>query len=151
MFVALIFFLPTPSPAQLQPADSCQSGTRIDMKDLLRRLNHKTQPAVSKPEKAFQIAVLPAAGYSSNTGLAAAACANAVFTVPGAGKESSALTSITYTQYRQTILPFLVSIWTKNDRFNFIIDDRYINYPSSLYGVLANRISIAVIRSISAG
>lgn len=145
MVVALIFFLPTLSHAQLRQTDSCQSGDQVDMKDVIHRLSHKTPQAagsnaaangVSKPAKAIQLAVLPAVGYSSNTGLAAAACANAVFTLPGASKESSVLTSITYTQYRQTILPFLVSIWSKNDRFNFVFDDRYINYPSSLYGVL---------------
>ena len=135
MGAVLFFLLPATTHAQLRLADSCRSEGQADIKDLVHLWLHKNQALANKPDKKFQIVVVPAGGYSSNTGLAVAVAANTVFTLAGAGKESSALTSLTYTQYRQTILPLQVSIWTKNDRFDIVLDDRYINYPSSLYGL----------------
>jgi hypothetical protein len=135
LFVCLFPFLPSKLVAQSHLYDSCQFDSQLDMKDLLGRFRKSKFPVIKKEAKNFQFAILPAGGYTSNTGVAIALGANALFTLKGATKESSALTSITYTQYSQTILPFQVSIWTRHDRFNVLLDYRYINYPTSVYGL----------------
>jgi outer membrane protein assembly factor BamA len=123
---------------QVTHEDSVRYRNQLDMKDVWRELTKKKKAADSPKlaeAKVFQRAYFPAAGYSSNTGLAVLGAANEVFTLKGSTKQSNALISFTYTQYRQIILPFQVNVWTKKDRFNIILDNRYINYPSSLYGL----------------
>ena len=135
LFAVCLHFSPFKALSQSPISDSCQNSGQLDMRDIFQRLKKKPYFEKKNEEKNFQFALLPAGGYSSNTGLAVALGANAVFTLKGATKESSALSSFTYTQYKQSILPFLVSIWTKKDRFNIVLDYRYINYPSSIYGL----------------
>ncbi|MBS1667475.1 MAG: hypothetical protein JST58_08870 [Bacteroidetes bacterium] len=135
LFAACLHFSPFKAISQSPISDSCQSTGQLDMRDVFHRLKKKPYFEKKDENKNFQFALLPAGGYSSNTGLAIALGANAVFTLKGASKESSALSSFTYTQYKQSILPFLVSIWTKKDQFNIVLDDRYINYPSFIYGL----------------
>ena len=50
-------------------------------------------------------------------------------------KQSSISTNVTYSQYRQVIIPFLADIWTKGNHYNFITDARFISYPSDIYGL----------------
>lgn len=80
---------------------------------------------------------LPAVGYTLQTGFAGIISGNMAWhTDTAAGsKISSVNTNVTYSQYRQTIIPFQVNIWTKGNRYNIISDFRYINYPSSIYGL----------------
>jgi hypothetical protein len=135
LLISCLFVLPFTAPAQSNAIDSAFFEHQLDMKDVVHRLFHTNGHDQQREEKKFQLTVFPIVGYTSNTGLAAEAGANGVFTVKGAGKESDLATSFTYTQFNQTILPFWVSIWSKNDRFNIILDNRYINYPSALYGL----------------
>ncbi len=123
------------SYSQANSIDSSSFDHQLDAKDVLHKwlkTKHKTTDRVNKN---FQWAVYPAAGYSSNTGFAVLGGANAVFTLKDATKQSSLVTNLTYTLYNQTLFPFQASVWTKKDRFNIIIDDRYINYPSAAYGL----------------
>ena len=131
----VISFMGISSFAQDAAIDSSLFKNQVDIKDVLHKLKKKDKPIKKKDDKAFQFALIVAGGYTSNTGFAVSGGANGAFTIKGATKESSALMSFTYTQFNQTILPFSVSVWTKNDRLNFVIDDRYINYPSALYGL----------------
>jgi outer membrane protein assembly factor BamA len=48
---------------------------------------------------------------------------------------SSIASSISYTQYQQTIFPVAGSIWTKGNKYNIQTDWRYLNYPSMTYGL----------------
>ena len=50
-------------------------------------------------------------------------------------KISNVQSNISYSQYKQTIFPLQANIWSKGNRYNFITDFRYINYPSSIYGL----------------
>lgn len=118
-----------------QVIDSSVFKNQVDMKDVMHHIFKTSKETKSKDADNFQFAIFPIVGYTSSTGIAAAIGANAIFRLKGSSKESSVYTSFTYTQYNQTILPFSVNIWSKNDRFNFIIDSRYINYPSPLYGL----------------
>jgi hypothetical protein len=50
-------------------------------------------------------------------------------------KISSISTSFTYSQYNQIIIPLTANIWSKGGKYNFISDNRYISYPSEIYGL----------------
>ena len=85
----------------------------------------------------FHNAPFPAAGYTLQTGFAAVLSDNLAFYTgnPATSKLSSFATSFTYSQYNQTIIPILGSVWTKNGKFNFITDWRYMKYPSTTFGL----------------
>lgn len=60
----------------------------------------------------------------------------AFYTDSGKNENISGITtSIAYTQNHQTILPVIASIWSKNNKYNFQTDWRYLNYPSLTYGL----------------
>jgi Omp85 superfamily domain len=50
-------------------------------------------------------------------------------------KISTISTSITYSQYNQIIFPLYADIWSKNGKYNFISDNRFISYPSEIFGL----------------
>ncbi|GGB11757.1 hypothetical protein GCM10011511_39250 [Puia dinghuensis] len=83
------------------------------------------------------LTLLPAGGYTLQTGTAAIISGNAAFYTDRSpnGKMSNISSSVTYSQYQQWIVPFTSNIWTKGNKFNIITDIRYIKYPSSIYGL----------------
>jgi hypothetical protein len=135
LWIGLFIVIPVLGRGQENEIDSAAFQKQLDMKDVVHRLFHSSNHDQQRVQKKFQFTLFPIIGYTSNTGAAVSAGANGVFTARGASKESNMTTSFTYTQFNQTILPFSVSIWSKKDRFNFILDNRYINYPSPLYGL----------------
>ena len=74
------------------------------------------------------------------TGFAAILSANiAFYTGANEGQNiSTIITSFTYTQYKQYILPLLTNIWSKNGKYNFQSEWRYLKYPSFTYGLGTN-------------
>lgn len=80
---------------------------------------------------------VPAFGYTLQTGFAAIFSANAAYYTDNKpdSKLSTILTSITYSQYQQTIVPLQINIWTKGNKYNWITDFRFISYPSDIYGL----------------
>lgn len=116
-----------------------------DIIDLARRIFLHKPPRTEekKPEEKSDIAVLPAAGYTLQTGWAAVLSANAVFkTAKDTTTNISAITgNITYSQYRQVILPIQTYIWTKNNKYNIILDWRFMKYPQYTYGLGTNTIA----------
>lgn len=114
-----------------------------DLSDLLRGADKKDRHKILKPtdstdnrqKKLFSF--IPAAGYSLQTGFAAILSTNLAYYNDTIADEkiSSISTSITYTQYNQTLIPLVADIWTKNNKYNFISDNRYIDYPSNIYGL----------------
>jgi hypothetical protein len=106
-----------------------------DVWDLIHK-KHQDEPTATKR---ILFAFLPAAGYTLQTGFAAVLGANlAFYSKPSEGgdqKISSILTSYAYSQHRQSILPLDASIWSKNGKFNYITDWRYMNYPSETWGL----------------
>lgn len=80
---------------------------------------------------------VPAFGYTLQTGFAVIFSVNLAYytDVHKNTKLSSINTNITYSQYRQTIIPFQANIWTKENRYNFITDIRFLSYPSDIYGL----------------
>ncbi|HSC40584.1 MAG TPA: hypothetical protein VLD19_22025 [Chitinophagaceae bacterium] len=111
---------------------------RKDMVDWLHGIAH-AKPGARRDLSAYHLSFVPAAGYSLQTGLAGVLSANLGFYTGArhddADKISSILTSVTYSQYRQIIFPIQADIWTKNSKYNIIVDWRYLAYPSTTFGL----------------
>ncbi len=123
--------------AQTTNQDSLTTNNK-DLGDVYHAIfyKHNQQPKTIK-EKKYHLAIIPAAGYSLQTGWAALISGNLAYknSESPTQKESSITTSFTYSQYNQIIIPLIANIWTKNNQFNYITDFRYIQYPSSIYGL----------------
>ena len=110
-----------------------------DMADVLRN-KHKERLSSSDTllKKQYHFSFVPAIGYTLQTGFAGILSANLAYyndTIERDIKLSSITTSITYSQYSQTIVPLIADIWTKGNRFNIVSDNRFIDYPSDVYGL----------------
>lgn len=141
----LLCFLFVVSGSSFGQKDSVMTAQK-DIMDVVKHILHpKTQTdSISEhANKKLLFSIVPAVGYTLQTGFAGLVSANLAFYN---GEEenqkiSSISTSFTYSQYRQIILPFTASIWTKGNRFHFITDTRYLNYPSDIYGLGSDIIS----------
>jgi hypothetical protein len=129
---------------QRQQPELKKSVLEKDFSDLIRgsgkkdkhKILHPNDTADDRTKKQFSF--IPAAGYSLQTGFAGILSANLAYYTDTASdqKLSSISTSVTYTEYNQTLIPLTVNIWTKNNKYNFISDNRYIDYPSNIYGLV---------------
>jgi hypothetical protein len=108
-----------------------------DIMDIIGGVLNKGTSKAKNPLKP-QFSALPAAGYAMHTGWGGIIAANLAFytdTLEADKKVSTISTNFTYTQYRQAILPLIANIWTKGNRFNINIDNRFIKYPSFIYNI----------------
>jgi len=106
-----------------------------DIMDIAGSILKKGEPRSKNPLKP-QFSALPAAGYAMHTGWGAIIAANIAFytdTLAAEKKVSTVSTNFTYTEYKQAILPLIANIWTKGNKFNINIDNRFIKYPSFIY------------------
>ncbi|MFI5196121.1 MAG: BamA/TamA family outer membrane protein [Chitinophagales bacterium] len=87
-----------------------------------------------KSEK-LRISVVPAAGYTLQTGFAGIVAGNAAFYTDTSANASAILTSFTYTVRSQIIVPFQASIYTKENKYAIVVDWRYLYFPSYTYGL----------------
>jgi hypothetical protein len=112
-----------------------------DMGDVMHELfnRHKPLPqdSINIKDKRKHFSFVPAVGYTLQTGFAGIISGNMAWynDVSRDAKISSVNTNVTYSQYQQIIIPFQVNIWTKGNRYNIITDCRFIDYPSSIYGL----------------
>ena len=85
----------------------------------------------------YNYSIVPAAGYTLQTGFAGIVSANLGFYnyEENDAKLSNIASSITYSEYNQVILPLNANIWFNKGNYNFVSDNRYISYPSSIYGL----------------
>lgn len=101
--------------------------------------NHTHPHGLTPVTKAhrYHLSLVPAAGYTLQTGFAGLISSNIGFYTSDSSdaKISSILTSITYSQYNQIILPFQADIWTHKNKYNIVIDWRYLRYPSETFGL----------------
>ena len=119
--------------------DSSNIQAVNEQKDLLEVIGefiHPNKESIKNPEKA-QFSAVPAAGYAMHTGWAGLVTANlAFYTSQEYSKDkkvSSIATNVTYSQYKQLMLPVQANIWTNRNKFNIIADWRYIKYPSKVF------------------
>lgn len=85
--------------------------------------------------KKMRISVVPAAGYTLQTGLAAIVAGNATFYTDTSANQSAILGNFTYSVRNQIIAPLQTSIFTKNNKYNIVVDWRYLYFPSYTYGL----------------
>jgi len=121
-----------------QENSSIDSIPQKDFFDVVSRyikLSKKTSEDPNKP----QFSAIPAAGYSMHTGWAGIVTANLAFyaskEISNEKKFSTLATNVTYSQFKQVMIPVQVNIWTKNNKFNLMSDLRYIKYPSKVFGL----------------
>lgn len=80
------------------------------------------------------VALLPAVGYSQQTGGLVEVAAAVTFQAPRANL-SSLLGALIYTAHGQSILTLISSFWAADNRWNFVGDWRIMHYPQSTYGL----------------
>jgi hypothetical protein len=117
------------------------SAGQVDMADLFYLVIRKKKDRAIAEEKhevgKTHISILPGFGYTLQTGFAGVVTGNVAF-YSGASenqKISSIKFDLGYTQYHQYIIPLQANIWSKANKYNFIVDWRYLKYPSFTYGL----------------
>ncbi|MBS1737414.1 MAG: hypothetical protein JSS98_12520 [Bacteroidetes bacterium] len=135
LLCVVLFFFQIVVYCQSDLIDSVVYAHQVDFKDVVHRIIHVKHLKPKEERKNFQLSIYPAVGYSSNTSFVVLGGANALFTLKGATKQSTASTSLTLSLYDQILFPFQSSLWTKNDKFNIILDARYISYPTTNFGL----------------
>lgn len=110
-----------------------------DIYNVIGELFHKTEAPVkdsvtSKP----LVSIAPAIGYTLVSRLAIVLSGNIEFRTDPSARISTIIASMDYTQNKQFTLPIQTSIWTKNNKYNFVGDYRYFKYPQSTYGLGSN-------------
>ena len=119
-----------------------QHSTTIDstQKDLMEVVVHLfNSKAAPAHEKKLNFSVVPAVGYAMHTGLAGMLTGNVGFyngkNLDGLQKISSVLMDVTYTEHKQVLVPLHANIWTKNNKYNILVNHRFIHYPSKIFGM----------------
>jgi outer membrane protein assembly factor BamA len=119
--------------------DTAAIKKQTDIIDIANKIFYKGALQRTENISSLHLSVVPAAGYSLQTGWAGVVSANLGFydeKHPAKdAKISSILTSVTYSQYSQIILPVQASIWTNKDKYNIITDWRFMEYPSTTFGL----------------
>ncbi len=123
--------------AQKQQAEMNNQFDFIDLGNLLfqPKKGKRQETGAIKSRKMHISGPLPAAGYTLQTGFAALLTANASFYTNENANISSILTSFTYTIRNQIILPIQTNIYTKGNKYNVVVDWRYLLFPSYTYGL----------------
>lgn len=112
-----------------------------DLNDVIHKILKSHESFSSKYEQPNdtrkQFSIVPGVGYTLQTGWAGLISGNMAYfnDIKRDTKLSNVSTSITYSQYKQTIIPFQANIWTRGNQYNLITDLRFISYPSSIYGL----------------
>ena len=125
-------------------AQDSLKNNQIDLVDVGRSWlkGHRTKrmDTVAQKEGKLHISALPVAGYTLQTGFAGVLSSNFAFYTSehSQANMSSVLTSITYSQYEQIILPVQADIWTRGNKYNIVTDWRFLKYPSQTYGLGGN-------------
>ena len=112
-----------------------------DIKDVVRKIFNSSKPtqedSSGQQKNKIYHSFFPMAGYTLQTGYAVIVSEGIAFYNDSASSQkiSSILASITYTQYHQLLFPLTVDIWTKKNKFNIVLDYRFLKYPSTTYGL----------------
>jgi hypothetical protein len=140
VFILLFFIFCNTLFAQQNLAKIDTSQNLVNQKDINDVFHsvfkRKTEKVISEPKKVY-LTLLPAAGYTLQTGFAGIISSQAAFyTDTTANKNlSSIASSITYTQYNQFLFPLTANVWLQKNNYNLIIDYRFLKYPSTTYGI----------------
>ena len=117
---------------------------QVDIIDIYHKIIRKNKnDSISQENKKYYWAFIPAAGYTMQTGFAGVVSANVGFK-NGIGenqKFSNINSALTYTQYKQWLFPFYFNYYSNDNQWNVISDNKFMHYPSEIYGLGGKRIS----------
>ncbi len=108
-----------------------------DIIDVLHSFSKKPRPKTDSVTKQFNFSLVPSAGYTLSTGFAVDLSGNVVFYTDENNKEklSTAFSNVTYDQHKQFLFHTNSNIWTKDQKYNFIGDWRFLKYPENTFGL----------------
>jgi outer membrane protein assembly factor BamA len=114
-----------------------QKGTpQTDLYTIIGRALHKNAaPADDSITSKPVISFVPAIGYTLVSRLAVVLSGNVAFRTGPNSRVSTVVASTSYTQNKQFSVPVQTSIWSKNNKYNYIGDYRYYKYPQSTFGL----------------
>jgi len=135
-FKCLSFAQSTTFIAEKLIVNEFDSSKERDLKDFFRS-KRKIVSNKEQSNKQYQLSTIPAVGYTLQTGFAGILSANLAYKTDKNPKTklSSITTSFTYSQYHQSIIPLQADIWTKDNSYNLISDNRFVQYPSDIFGL----------------
>ncbi len=130
----------------IKPSDSTRirrspvidSAKQIDAIDVLHHIFHSDSTKhKSRPFQRLNFSIVPSAGYSLSTGLAADVVANTAFYTSHARKEnlSSINGEFVVDTRSQLLLISRSDIWGPDNSYNFTTDIRLEKYPTDDYGL----------------
>jgi hypothetical protein len=126
-------------PDKLIPVDSTQTDLIDVAKNIFKKGTPRRVDTIINKKGKTHFSLLPAAGYTLQTGFAGVISGNAAFFINehnhAQENVSTVVASIAYTSRNQTILPVESSIWTKSNKYNIVTDWRYLQYPSETFGL----------------
>lgn len=118
-----------------------QDSNQLDVIDVIHILLHKEKDKARYEEKhetgKIHLSLLPGFGYTLQTGLAGIITGNIGYYTGSSAKQkiSSIQFDFAYTQKHQFLIPLQANIWSKENKYNLILDWRYLKYPSLTYGL----------------
>ena len=116
-----------------------KSFKELDLIDLVKMVLHKklmsTADTVARDEK-LHISLLGAPGYTRSTEAIGIVSGNFAFYVDKHNQNQSNITAeASYTQLSQAIFTVGPNIWTKDDQWNIIGDNKFERYPQETFGL----------------
>ncbi len=98
-------------------------------------LDKNAKPADDTVTSKPVVSVVPAIGYTLVSKLALVLSGNIAFRTGSDSRVSTIVASTSYTQNKQFSIPMQTSIWSRDNRYNFIGDFRFYKYPQSTFGL----------------
>lgn len=116
-----------------------KSYKELDLIDIVKLVLHKklmsTSDSVTRDEK-LHMSVLGAPGYTRSTQFVGIVSGNFAFYADKHNQNQSSITAeVSYTQLNQAIFVVGPNIWTKDDKWNIIGDNKITRYPQETFGL----------------
>lgn len=127
--------------ASLMQKDKIHYKKQRDIIDLalimLRKDPDLRLDSTNGKNKKLHLSASPILEYTLSTEFTTGIAASGAFctSVQQTTNTSFFLGAIKYTQKKQFLLPVQSSIWTPGNKYNFLGDWRYLNFPQSTYGI----------------
>lgn len=116
-----------------------RSYKELDLIDIVKLVLHKklmaTSDSVTRDEK-LHISLLGAPGYTRSTEFVGIISGNFAFYADKHNQNQSSITAeVSYTQLNQAIFVVGPNVWTKDDKWNIIGDNKITKYPQQTNGL----------------
>jgi hypothetical protein len=140
--IILFFFIPFGLSAQETQWRNIPMDSLKDLREIAKHILHKDskEEEDKRRQSLIQVGVVPAVGYTLQTGFAAVVSANAVIykkdKKPGDNSiPSTVRLNISYSQKHQVIVPLKSVLFFNNNHTILVSDWRYLKYPTYTYGL----------------